>query len=85
MSVVDLTTRKPVTEQPKAPTLVNSLKTVIARIEDGSLDVDGFYVIAQCTDGARHSFDNGLSGEQAITMLEREKFAILCMLEGVKL
>ncbi len=80
MSVVDLSGRK-ITEAPAAPHLLSALKRLAARLEDGSLKVDGFYLITD----AGMSIDNGLSVEQALTMLEREKFRILCMSEGVKL
>lgn len=85
MGVVDIGTRKPVVgEAPKGPTLVDALKKMIERIEDGTLPVEGFYLIADCGT-ASHSFDNGLTATEAVMMLEREKFRVLCMLEGVKL
>lgn len=83
MSVVDLSTGKTITEAPEAPTLVNALKGLVKRIEDGTLKVGGFYLIAEAGEQT-YSFDNGLTAGDAITILEREKFRILCMLEGVK-
>lgn len=81
MSVVDLSTSKPISAAPPTPNLLSALKRLVARIEDGTLKVDGFYLITD----AGMSIDNGLTIEQALTMLEREKFRILCMAEGVKL
>jgi hypothetical protein len=80
MSVVDLSTGKPIDKAPPAPNLLNALKMLVRRIEDGSLQVDSFYLITD-----QFSTDNGLTIQEAITMLEREKFRILCMSEGVKL
>ncbi len=81
MGVVDLSTGKPISEAPPEPNLLNALKGLGARIEDGTLEVEGFYLITD----AGFSVDSSLTIEQAITMLEREKFRILCMAEGVKL
>lgn len=82
MSVVDLS-GKLIDEAPPKPTLANTLKGVIARIEDGTMAAESFYLIVDCGT-KRHSFDNDLTASQAITILERERFHILCMLEGVK-
>ena len=81
MSVVDLS-GKPIDEASPKPTLVNVLKGVIDRIEDGTMVAENFYLIVDCGT-KRHSFDNGLAADQAITMLEREKFTILCALECI--
>jgi hypothetical protein len=82
MSVVDLATGRPVSEAPEEPTLLNSLKAVIAAIESGELKAERFYLIV---DGGTQSpsFDSGLTASDAIVMLEREKFHILCALAGV--
>lgn len=80
MSVIDLGTRQPIDKEPPVPNILNALKMLVSRIEDGSLKVESFYLIA---DG--FSLDSGLTIEQAVTTLEREKFRILCMSEGVKL
>ena len=80
MTVVDLTTRKPVDQgAPKGPALIEALKRLIERVEGDPTNIESFYLIAD-----NFSADNGLTAEQAITMLEREKFRILCMLDGVK-
>ena len=83
MSVVDLS-GKPIDEAPPVPNLANTLKDVLRRVEDGTMAAENFYLIVDCGT-KRHSFDNGLTADQAITMLEREKFHILCAIEGVKL
>ena len=80
MSVVDLSTGKPITEAIPAPNLIDALKKLIARIEDGTIEVESFYLITD-----QLSADNGLTVQQAICLLEREKFRILCMSEGIKL
>lgn len=66
------------------PDLAHALRGLVKRIEDGTLKVEGFYLIADCGEQAL-SFDNGLTATEAVMMLEREKFRVLCMLEGVKL
>lgn len=83
MTVVNLATGEAIEAVPETPNLVNSLKSVLARIESGDLDVENFYLIVECTSGKTHSFDNGITACQAISILEREKFAILCGLNGV--
>ena len=82
MSIIDLATGKPVNQgAPKGPPLVEALRRLIERIEDDPAQtIEAFYLIA---DGI--SADSGLTAAEAIVMLEREKFRILCMLEGVKL
>ena len=80
MSVVDLS-GKPIDEAPPKLTLANTLKGVLSRIEDGTMAAENFYLIVDYGT-KRHSFDNGITADQAITMLEREKFTILCALEG---
>lgn len=81
MSIVEIGTRKPIVQAPAAPSLLNALKRLVDLIEDGTLKAEGFYLITD----AGLSMDSGLTIEQAVTMLEREKFRILCMAEGVKL
>lgn len=83
VTVVDLATGEAIEAAPETPNLVNSLKSLLARIESGELDVENFYLIVECTSGKTHSFDNGITACQAISMLEREKFAMLCALSGV--
>ena len=68
---------------PPAPNLLNALKDLIARIESGELSVENFYLIAECKSGKTHSFDNELTASEAIVLLEREKFHILCALDGI--
>lgn len=87
MSVVDLATGKPrdgvAPETPKLK-LLGALKHLVGRIEDGTFAPEGFYLIAHAGDEGM-AVDSGLTVNEAITMLEREKFRILCMAEGVKL
>lgn len=86
MSVVDLSTGRPISAEPKKPPLVEALQGLIERINNGTLELETFYLIAEADGGKeRYSFDNGLTGSEVITMLEREKFRILCMIEGVNL
>ena len=82
MTVVNLATGEPISEAIERPNLVAALKSLIERVESGELKVENFYLIVDCGT-KRHSFDNELTANQAITLLEREKFHILCMLEGV--
>ena len=83
MTVVDLATGQPVDEPPETPNLINSLRQIIARVESGELDVENFYLIAECKSGQTHSLDSNLTAAEAIVLLEREKFHILCALHGV--
>ena len=86
MSVVDLTGRPVVGDVPDNKNCLNLLKLLVAEIESGERIVEDFYLITDCNCGKEtRSFDNGLSLMQAITMLEREKFRLLCMSEGVNL
>ena len=84
MSVVDLATGAPITEPIEKPSLLGALRTLVGRIESGELDVERFYLIAECSSGKTHSFDNDLTASDAIVMLEREKFHILCVLQGIE-
>ena len=84
MTVVELATGKPVTEAIEKPNLLAALRGLIERIESGELDVERFYLIVECSSGKTHSFDNRLMASDAIVMLEREKFHILCMLQGIE-
>ena len=84
MSVVDLATGEPISSDGQDPAVLIALRRVLAAAEDGSLALEGFYLIADAGKETR-SYDSGLTLESAICMLEREKFRILCMSEGVKL
>ena len=86
MSVVDLTGHPVSGEIQDDRVVLTLLKRLVTDIESGELTIEDFYLIIDSEAGKKtHSFDNGLSLMQAITMLEREKFRILCMAEGVKL
>jgi hypothetical protein len=83
MTVVDLASGKPITEALAKPNLVDALKGLVARIESGDIKVENFYLIADCGEHT-YSFDNELTAAEAIVLLEREKFCILCALSGIK-
>jgi hypothetical protein len=83
VTILDLSGKR-IDKVPDAPTLLNSLKALVSRIESGELKVESFYLIAECETGQTHSFDNSLTAGEAIVMLEREKFHILCALAGIK-
>jgi hypothetical protein len=84
MTVVDFATGEPITEAIEKPNLLNTLRQLVARVESGDLNVENFYLIADC--GTKWiSFDNGMTAGDAITLLEREKFHILCVLQGIEL
>ena len=83
MSVIDLASGKPVVQDTGEPIVLRALKSLIKRIEEDGLPAESFYLIVDCGT-KRHSFDSGITAEAAITMLERERFHILCMLEGIK-
>ena len=86
MSVVDLTGRPVTGEVQDDHVLLTLLKRLVAEIESGDRVIEDFYLITDRDGGKEmHSFDNGLTAQEAITMLEREKFHILCMIEGIKL
>ena len=85
MSVVDLSGRPLAGEIPDDQNLLNLLKRLVAEIESGEREIESFYLITDRDCGKQmHSFDSGLTAQEAITMLEREKFHILCAIEGVK-
>lgn len=86
MTVVDLSGRPVVGDIPDNENCLNLLKRLVAEIESGERTVEDFYLILDHDCGKTvGSFDSGLTAQEAITMLEREKFHILCMIEGVKL
>lgn len=86
MSVVDLSGRLIVDKVQDNNIILTLLKRLVAEIESGERSVEDFYLIAESEAGKKtSSFDNGLTVMQAVMMLEREKFRILCATEGVKL
>jgi hypothetical protein len=85
MSVVDLNGAPVTGEIPDNENLLNLLKRLVTEIESGERVIEDFYLIAGEDGGSRvRSFDNGLTAQAAIIMLEREKFHILCAIEGIK-
>ena len=85
MSVVDLSGHEIATDiDPRQrATVAEKLRGVADAIENNGIEVEGFYLIVEMG-GIPKGFDSGLTAEHAITMLEREKHHILCMLDGVK-
>ena len=85
MTVVDLSGAPVAGDIPDNQNLLNLLKRLVVEIESGERVVEDFYLITDRNCGKEiRSFDSGLTAQEAITMLEREKFHILCAIEGVK-
>ena len=60
---------------PDDQNILNLLKRLVVEIESGERVIEDFYLITDRDCGKQiRSFDNGLTAQEAITMLEREKF-----------
>jgi len=76
------------------PGALESLKALVAEVEAGEISVETFYLAVygsrrldrdgNVTEPLTRAYDSGLTIEQAVTLLEREKFRILCAADGVK-
>lgn len=84
MTVVDLTSKPIAAPPPDQEDLATVLAGILASIQSGEIKPDGFFLILDIGETIK-SFDSGLTISQAVHMLEREKFCILCAAEGVKL
>ncbi len=70
-----------------------ALRNLLENIESGEIGVEQFYLIAQgdsrllpnggVSEPMMRGYDSGLTIEQAVMMLEREKFRILCAADGI--
>lgn len=73
--------------------VLETLKALVRDIEDGEISVETFYLIAlgdkrltydgQVSEPMTVARDSGLTVNEAVTLLEREKFRILCAADGV--
>lgn len=72
--------------------VLQTLKDLVRDIEDGEISVETFYLVvfgdkravgSGVSEPMTINRDSGLTIEQAVTLLEREKFRILCAADGV--
>ena len=84
MTIVDLATRETIAEVPRHESLPDQLRQLAGDIENGSIKLESYYLIVEAA-GDSVASDSGLTISEAIFCLEREKFRILCMAQGIKI
>ena len=77
----------------QAPDVLRTLKDLVASIEGGEISVETFYLVVfgdrhmakggSVTEPFTQGYDSNLTIAEAVALLEREKFRILCAADGV--